>query len=266
MKILDAHTHAFPDSLADRAIAALEAECEWKAVSDGRVGSLLAAMDQAGVDKAIVCMIATKPDQADKILEFCRHIASDRLLPFPSVHPLADDAPQQVARIAQAGFAGIKLHPQYQGFALDCPPADPLFAAVEEHDLLVTCHCGLDIAFPPDDDRASPARIAALLDRRPKLKFLATHLGGWKNWDDVLDHLAGRGVYAECSFSLQYLQPDRAMEVIQALGFDRVLFGTDWPWYGMEDYLGMLNALPLSDAQRRAICYDNAAALLGLDE
>ena len=48
--IIDFHTHAFPDTLADRAMKSLEHGANTKAVLDGRLYSLIASMDRSDVD------------------------------------------------------------------------------------------------------------------------------------------------------------------------------------------------------------------------
>ncbi|HOF18807.1 MAG TPA: amidohydrolase family protein [Phycisphaerae bacterium] len=263
MSAIDMHAHAFPDSLAPRAIAALEAECPWKAVADGTVGSLLKSMDAADIDVSVLCTIATKPDQVEGIVGWCRKVRSDRIDVLPSVHPKTPDAAGWIRRFADEGFAGIKLHPMYQDFALDDPSMDDVYAAAAQCRLLITAHCGRDIAFPPDDDRASPERIVRVIDRHPDLTLVCTHLGGWRMWDEVEKLLLGREVYLETSFSLDELDPARAAEMILTHGEDRVMFGTDWPWQRQEESLALLRKLPLTDAQRRKVLWSNAANLLG---
>ena len=263
MPAIDMHAHAFPDDLAVRAIPKLEAAADWKAVGPGTVDGLLASMDAADVDISVICMIATKPAQTPDILKWCKKVASERLLPLPSVHPDDPKACKWVDKIAKAGFLGIKLHPMYQNFQLDDARADPVYEALVEHDLILTAHCGRDIAFPEEDDRASVDRICRMLDRHPKLRLLATHLGGWQSWDDVASKLAGRNVFMETSFSLSFLAPDRAAEIIRTHGVDRVCLGTDWPWNAHAEEIARVQALPLEQADIRKILYSNAAGLLG---
>ena len=59
--IIDFHAHAFPDKVAADAIPYLEEEGDVKAIHDGRVASLLNLMDRDGVEKSVICSIATKP-------------------------------------------------------------------------------------------------------------------------------------------------------------------------------------------------------------
>ena len=265
MNVIDVHTHAFPDSLADRAIDALEAECPWKAERPATVAGLLASMDRSGVGASVICAIATKPDQAEGILAWCRAVRSDRIIPFPSVHPDTPRAADWIARAADEGFRGVKLHPMYQDFAIDEERMAPIYAACQAAGLVVAFHCGRDIAYPPDDDRAAPARTARVADRLGDLRILCTHMGGWRMWDEADDLLVGRAnVYFETSFSLAALGAGRASAMVRRHGADRVLFGSDWPWASQAGDLGLLAGLDLDDEERQAILADNATRLLGL--
>ena len=263
MGIIDIHTHAFSDKLAPRAIAALEAECPWKAVSGGTVGELVASMDEADIDVSALCCIATKPDQTKAIFRWCRKIRSDRIEPFPSVHPDTPDAGDWVHRFCEADFAGIKLHPMYQEFAIDEPRLHPIYAAAAEAGIVVTFHVGYDIAFPPDDDRAAPERLRRVLDTFPDLHAICTHLGGWQDWQASGEHIIGTNTYIETSFSLGPGGCENAVELIRQHGVERVLFGTDWPWRGQRQDLEFFDKLNLSDDERSAILYRNAGKLLG---
>ena len=260
---IDVHTHAFPDKLAGRAIETLELQCPWKAVADGTIDGLVRSMDEADIDVSVVCTIATRPDQVKGIYRWCRKIHSDRIEPLPSVHPKTKRPARWLAKFAKAGFAGIKLHPMYQEFALDDPAMDEIYEAAAEHELVVAAHCGQDIGFPADDDRASPKRAARVIDRHPTLKLLCTHMGGWKSWAEVDEHLIGRNVDLETSFSLAYMEPERVVSMIARHGPDRVMLGSDWPWAAQEDEIRRVMQLGLDDATTQAILWKNAARLLG---
>lgn len=263
MSAIDSHAHAFPDELAERAILKLQSDSDWLAVGDGTIGGLLRSMDAADIDVTLTCAIATRPGQAKGILKWCGKIRSDRIDPLPSVHPSDRKATKWIKRIAEAGFVGIKLHPMYQDFEADDPRTDEIYAAVAEHGLIVAIHCGYDISFGPDDDRASPERIRNVIDRHPDLKLIATHMGGWRAWEQVERVLIGRDVYLETSFSLRELGAERAAELIRRHGVEKVMFGTDWPWRDQAEEKKLLESLPLPKKQIRQLFYSNAAKLLG---
>ena len=261
MSGIDIHTHAFPDEVAPRAIEHLEALAEWQAVGDGTVGGLLKSMDAADIDISAIYSIATKPDQVKGILKWCKKIRSDRIDPLPSIHPGTPKPGKWLERFAKEEFAGIKLHPMYQEFELDDPAVDPIFDAAADLGLFVAIHSGYDFAFP-QDERASVPRILRRIERHKGLKLLCTHLGAWKDWDRADEMLLGADVYVETSFSLQFLEPERATAMIRKHGVDRVLFGTDWPWRDQKRELGRLAKLDLTKKEKRQILWGNAAKLM----
>lgn len=263
MASIDIHTHAFPDNLASRAIKTLEALAPWQAVGNGTIDGLLKSMDAADIDVSVICSIATKPDQVEPILKWCQEVRTDRLEPLPSVHPDARNPVKWIRRIAQAGFAGVKLHPLGQGFAFDDPRMLPIYEALSAEGLILVTHCGRDVGFPPDDDRAGPARIRQVADRFTDLTLVCTHMGGWESWDAAEEHLIGADVHIETSFSLQFLDADRAARMIRRHGVQRVLFGTDWPWSSQAGDVRRLRRLPLTQDEVRQILWANAARLLG---
>jgi predicted TIM-barrel fold metal-dependent hydrolase len=109
--IIDFHAHAFPDQVATSAIPYLEEEGDVKANHDGRISSLLAIMDREGVDKSVICCIATRPSQFEAIVSWSKQISSDRIIPFPSFHPDDPQAVEHISQIKEQGFKGIKMHP-----------------------------------------------------------------------------------------------------------------------------------------------------------
>lgn len=51
---------------------------------------------------------------------------------------------------------------------------------------------------------------------------------------------------------------------MEALGADRVMFSVDYPFEQPDEAGSWIDAAPLSPEERRAVCWDNAAALLGV--
>ena len=263
--IVDFHAHAFPDALAARAISHLEHGGGVKAFHDGRVSSLLASMDRAGIATSVVCSIATKPEQFDPILTWSKAIASPRIVPLPSLHPMGPDPVGQARQVAEAGFCGIKLHPYYQDFNLDDEALFPLYRALDELDLLVVCHTGFDFAFARDR-KADPVRILRVVERVPGLKFIATHMGAWDDWDQVEAHLLGKPITMDISLSIDLLGLERARAMLMAHPMDRVLFGTDSPWTSQAETLRLARALELGDDRTSALLWKNAQRLLEFEQ
>ena len=164
-----------------------------------------------------------------------------------------------------AGFAGLKLHPEFQSFRPDDERLDPLYEGAARQGLIVFFHAGKDIALPTV--HSDPARFARLLERHPKLVVVLAHMGGWQQWGQVERQLAGRQVYLDTAFSMSSdLGARRFCRLVDAFGVDRVLFGSDGPWGDARSEVERLQAMPLSSDTRKAILWRNAASLLGMPE
>lgn len=260
MLIIDAHAHAFPDAVAEKAVPLLAKEGNVKAFLDGKVTSLLASMDRAGIAKSVICSIATKPEQFGPILKWSRSISSDRLIPLGSVHPADPEAAAHVRAFHEAGFKGIKLHPYYQNFDLNEERVMPICAAIAECGMVLVSHTGFDVAFPRIR-KCDPDRILNVTRRFPTLKFVATHLGAWEDWNEVCAKLLGLPIYFDVSYSLERMPPDQARSMLMAHPADRLLFGSDSPWDDQAEAVARVRALGLPAEREAQLLGGNAAEL-----
>ena len=261
MGCIDFHTHAFPDALARRAVASLEESGNITAYSDGTIKGLLASMDAASIERAVLCSIATRPGQFGDILAWSAAVRSERIIPLPSVLPRDDQHLAHVRQVHAQGFAGIKMHSYYQNYRLDDPALFPLYEELSELGMLLVIHAGFDIAFPRER-RADPARIDVVTRRWPKLQLIATHVGGWDDWDEVERLLIGRPVYLELSFGTYFLPAERLKRLLMAHPQEYLLFGSDSPWTDQKKSLEGLRALGLPQELFERITYGNARRLL----
>lgn len=262
MAIIDFHTHAFPDDLAARAVPLIAKEAGVPAFLDGTVGALLKSMDLSGIERSVVCSIATKPAQFRKIMDWSKSVRSDRLILFPSVHPAAPDVLAQIRMIQAEGFLGVKLHPYYQEFNLDEPRMDPIYECIRACGLMLFCHTGFDAAFPRVR-RAEPERIWKVISKFPGLKFIATHLGAWEDWAEVERWLIGKPVMLETSFAISYCGVECARRLLMNHLPDYILFGTDSPWAGQAQEIERVRALALAPGREQKLFHANALRLLG---
>ena len=261
--VIDFHTHAFPDELAPRAMEHLVKNARGHLpFLDGTVSALLESMDRASIERSVLCSIATAPKQFDSILAFSDQVRSDRIEPFPSVHPAADDIVSQVRRVAREGFKGIKLHPAYQGFVTDAEEAMPLYETAVEEGLMILFHAGEDFAFP-DASICDPEHIEPVARRFGDLVIIAAHMGGYRRWEEARDRLAGmKNVIFDTSFSLDEMGRGLLDEILRRHGADRIVFGTDSPWADQAQAIELLKSLGFSPDVERAWLSDNAARLL----
>ncbi len=258
---IDFHTHAFPDQIAPMAIQALEKKGNVKAYLDGTIDGLITSMDRAGIERSVVCSIATRPEQFQPIFDWSQSISSTRIIPLPSIHPQDPLAVERLGEIKDQGFIGLKMHPYYQDFFLDDPKLLDLYRQISDLDLLLVMHTGYDIGYPRIR-RADPKRILRVLQEVPKLQLITTHLGGWDEWTDVRNLLTGKPIYMEISFALDFLDQIRLRELIENHPPEFILLGTDSPWADQATTLKMLEKLGLEADLFNRITRTNGLRLL----
>ncbi|MEA5012516.1 MAG: amidohydrolase family protein [Angelakisella sp.] len=260
--IIDFHMHLFPDTLAQRTIPMLASIANQIPATNGTVSDTLQKMDAWGVDKGVVLHIATKPAQQKNVNDFAASIQGERFYSFGSVHPDAQDALDELARIKSLGLKGVKLHPEYQGFYVDDPKMFPLYDAMIQLNLPVLFHCGWDAA-SPDVIHAPPHRMAHLLTLFPKLTVIGGHMGGLRMYDEVEEYLLGKNIYLETSMSPRYcLKEGQFSNLLNKHDPQLLLFGTDCPWGEAPQTQAMVESAVLNNTYLDQILYKNALELL----
>jgi uncharacterized protein len=258
--IIDFHTHAFPDDLSERVIKMLEEEGGVNAHLDGKISSLLSSMDNCGIEKSVICNIATKPSQFDSILKWCNEIRTERIIPFPSIHPYDPDFEVKIDKIKDNGFKGIKFHPYYQNVTIDEEKIFPVYEKISNENLILVMHTGFDFAFQRIKI-ADPEKIITVLKNFPSLKMVTTHLGAWEEWEEVEHFLLGKPIYMEISFSLEFLD-NTVRKIISNHPAEYILFGTDSPWTDQQKTLSLFRELKLGEKREELILLKNAVKLL----
>ncbi len=262
---IDFHTHCFPDALAVKAVSRLShVSGGLTPHTDGSLAGLRRSMVEEGVTASVVLHIATNPTQQKKVNDFAASIQNGvDIFSFGSVHPDAPDALDELERIKALGLKGVKLHPDYQGFAVDDPRMKPIYHKISDLGLITVFHAGLDYGFPPPYG-CMPQALARALDWFTT-PVVAAHWGGIGCGEEVLRHLCGRDVYFDTSFGYGTMPKYYAEKILEKHGTDRILFGTDSPWHTAAMEWRLLDSLGLSDADRERIACGNAKRLLEIE-
>lgn len=177
---------------------------------------------------------------------------------FGTLHPGYEAWESQLERLKAAGIRGLKLHPDFQHFWLDDPRLLPMFEAAQD-DFIFLFHIGDNV--PPEKNPSCPYKLAALLDRFPRLRCIAGHLGGYHQWEHSLKALVGRDVWLDTSSCTPFIQPDLLKAILHKHPQDRILFGSDYPLYDPGDAMMHLQEkAELGDADLDRYC-SNADAL-----
>ncbi len=261
MKIIDFHTHIYPDKIAEKATQAIGKFYDIEMDRTGSLDALLKYSSRAGIDRCVVHSVATSPQQVQRINDFiCESVNAhpDRLSGFGTMHQDYENKLEEVERCLSMGLKGIKLHPDTQMFNADDE------RMLEVYDYLqgkapVLFHCG-DYRY----DYSHPRRIANICRMFPKLTVIGAHFGGYSVWEEAFEYLKDLDCMLDTSSSSALMEEGMFARMINAYGADRLLFGTDFPMWDSTEELKRFMSVPLTEEEREKILYKNAERLLNL--
>lgn len=269
-KIFDAHAHTYPELLSFRATQNLGAFYNFRVKHKGTVDDLMETSRKAGVSGFLILGVATNARQVRHVNEA---IASDVMRArengfhaygYAAMHQDTADFVSEIDYAVSLGLTGIKLHPDIQRVNIDDERLLPMYEIASERSLPVCFHMGDD---RPEYRYSEPEKLVRVLDMFPHLTVLASHLGGWRAWDEAAAILAGReNVVYDASSTLWAMTPDHALELIHRLGAENIMFGTDYPVINAAEYLTLFDRLDLTDDERRMILWNNAARFFGIND
>ncbi len=261
-EIIDAHTHIFPDDLADKAVASLHAVYGADPVRSPTAAGLLAEMDASGVERSVIAPVSTKPSQVRSINDFVTGLGEPRIIPYGSIHPHFDGLEDELRRLEAAEVRGLKLQPCFQGYDFEDPRAREMFDLIGNRFALLI-HGGQEIV-DIENVIPNPVALARLHRDFPKLRLIVAHLGGYHMWDAVEEHLVGEDVHFDLSYTFNFAPDDLVRRLCSAHGWERCIFGSDFPWMSQAAALAGLMRLGLDDATLEGVLAGNLRRLLGL--
>lgn len=262
MKIIDFHTHVYPDRLADKAT---QATCDFYGLctdQTGTVEQLLQKGQAAGIDRFVLLPVAVHPQGVRRVNEFIVEQVREHpeFYGFGTVHPDMEDMAGEIDYIRSSGLLGVKLHPDMQEINTDDERLFPLYERLQALRMPLFVHCGDE-----HRDFSHPRRLRRVLDRFPGLTVIAAHLGGWSKWEEALACLQDTDCYLDISSCMMFMPPERVVAYVRAFGAHRVLFGTDFPIWDPVTEVRSLMALPLTDDEKEQVFYRNAGRIIGGD-
>jgi hypothetical protein len=262
MQTIDFHVHCFPDGLASRAIERIIATSPGAKVwTDGTLFGLRRSMAAAGITKSVVLPVATKTSQVASINRTAPGLRAPDIIPFGALHPQTKNFHEEIAFLKANGIRGIKLHPEFQDFNMDDPAVFPVYDALAQAGLMVAFHTGTDPG-PFSNDHSQPRRLLAVHKRFPDLTIIASHMGGHQMWEQVAEHLVGMPLYFETSTAPENFSKQEFVRMCRKHGMERVLFGSDSPWYDQTYDRKWVLESGLKDEELELMFFKNAEKLL----
>jgi predicted TIM-barrel fold metal-dependent hydrolase len=227
--------------------------------ADPEIGFRL--LDRAGVELLVIChhaaLFSPHIGNAASIEAVRAH--PDRLRAYCGINP-------NYAEIVGADLAayddypdvyvGLKFLPAYHGISVDDDRYAPAWEFADARKLPVLVHTW------GGDPYNGYEQVRRSVERYPNAQVLLGHsLHG--RWDQAIELATGfPNVYME----LTAIPDERGVLelMVEKAGSEKMVFGTDFPWFSHHYYIGAILAAEMTDEDRRNIFYRNARRILGM--
>ena len=258
--MIDIHTHLWPAQFSPAYMQAY-----WKQKKDHgqehamTAAGLLDSMDRSGIDRAVISTLALYKQMTNEELDVFHDYVGEqteqgkgRLAAFCTVAPLEEDAVEAVKRrIQKEGFVGLKLHPNLQEFYPDDKRIYPVYEWMEKQGIPVLFHTGGIGLSGVKDCFGAPERMDHVACDFPELPIIMGHAGRISDETTAMLLRKHPQVYADISTNfgrmpgVEWKQLERLLETVKIWcgNTDKLLLGSDYPFYSQEDTVVIVREL-----------------------
>jgi hypothetical protein len=278
--IIDFHTHVFSPQIkknrgkyidSDPCFAILYSQKEAKLAT---ADELIASMDEAGIDISVILNHGWATHELcvetnDYILESIARYPK-RLIGFCAIQPHSSGAAiAEVERCAKGGIKGVgELRPDVQLLDLnDAAVMEPFIEVIKKHKLILHTHASEPVGHQyPGKGGITPDILYPFITSYPDLTIVCAHWGGGLPFYALMPEVekAMSNVFFDTAASPFLYRPQVYNQVIQLVGSDKILFGSDFPLMGQGRLLKEIGSLDLSQETKGLILSGNARRLLGI--
>jgi predicted TIM-barrel fold metal-dependent hydrolase len=278
--IIDFHTHVFSPKVKknrdeyaarDPCFAILYSQPKAKLAT---ADELITSMDKEDIDISVITNIGWTTNDLcaetnDYIMESVARYPG-RLIGFCTVQPNSrDSAIAEIERCAKGGIRGVgEMRPDVQAFDLrEEAIIDPFIEVMLRHRLVLLTHVSEPVGHDyPGKGSITPDVLYPLITHYPDLTVVCAHWGGGLPFYALMPEAkeAMKNVFFDTAASPFLYSPQIYNHVIQLVGGDKILFGSDYPLMAPSRVLNQIKAQNLSEETENLILSGNARRLLGI--
>ena len=211
---------------------------------------------ECNIDGAV--LTTTDLKQNESVIEFIKGKAQTRYWLFPWVDPkVAGDL--DFIKTRRADISGIKLHPSCDMVKVTDERAEPFLEFARTEHLPVIVHCGRW------QEMSSYSLALEAARRYTDVNFILSHMGGdTPELETATTEAIRAGGLANVHLGREGVREYWAVQqAIDVLGAEKVIFGSDFPLGHPKMYMGLVDALRLTDEQRDLVLGGNILRLIG---
>ena len=279
--IIDFHTHIFPPQIKKNRSRYIDSDpCFAILYSDEKArlataDELISSMDRAGVDVSVILNIGWTTHELcletnDYILESISRYPK-RLVGFCSVQLQSPEAAlKEIERCAGGGIKGVgELRPDMQLLDIsDEQLINPLVDILKKHNLILLTHTSEPVGhIYPGKGAVTPEVLYPFIADNPELTIICSHWGGGLPFYALMPEVkqAISNVYFDTAASPLLYSPRIYEQVVQLVGADKILFGSDYPLLEQERIIKEIKSAGLPAEMEDKILGGNARRLLGIN-
>jgi uncharacterized protein len=273
--LADIHVHFLPPRMLKRVWDHMEHAgpligTPWPVIYRWSDDERVAHLDTMGVRRYTALAYAHRPGMAADLNAWTLDFAARTPGCVPCATFFPEPGVNRYTRAAiDAGARLFKVHVQVGDFNPAHARLDSVWGLLAEAGIPVVVHAG---SGPVPNVHTGPEPFAAVLRRHPTLTAVIAHLGApeYVEFLDLAEKFERVGLDTTMAFTGFFEErapfPRAYLPRLRDLGLaGKVLLGSDFPNlpYPYAEQLAGLAALDLGDDWLRAVCWHNAAALLG---
>jgi len=278
--IIDFHTHVFPPFFRNERPALFSGEPAFESIYRppqaklAGVRELIGNMDEEEIDRSVIFGFPWEKEENyrrhnDYIIEAVQ-LYPDRLTGFCCFSPLTPGGPEETERCLKAGLKGVgELAIYGSGLSFEAVHAlKEVLDLCSRFDVPFLLHTNEPVGHQyPGKAPMTLDQIYGFLKAYPKNRIILAHWGGGiffyalmkKEVREVLGN-----VWFDTAASPYLYTPDIYRIAGEVIGFEKILFGTDYPLLKAQRYFKEMASAGLSSRAMEQIKGLNAEEVLGL--
>ena len=278
--IIDFHVHVFSPQIknnrskyvaSDPCFASLYSN---PAAKIATAEELIKSMDKEGIDISVIVNLGWTTHELcvesnEYILESIARYPS-RLIGFCIVQPWSLEAAIiEIERCAKGGMRGVgELRPDTQLIDFTNEQVTKPFVDIMiKHRLILLTHTSEPVGHNyPGKGEVTPDILYPFITRFPDLTIVCAHWGGGLPFYALMPEVkqAMKNVFFDTAASPFLYSPQIYRQVVQLVGADKILFGSDYPLMPPGRLLKEIKALDLPEETKNLILSGNARRLLNM--
>jgi len=278
--IIDFHTHIFPPQFRNARQELFAGEKAFEILYNSPQAKLVGAedllrnMDNEGIDRSVI--FGFPWEKKDHFWRHNNYIIEavqkypDRLTGLCCFSPLAPDGPEEVKRCLEAGLSGVgELAVYGDGLTAGVTGAmKDVMALCSQFDVPFLLHTNEPVGHNyPGKAPMTLAQIYHFIKMYPLNRIILAHWGGGllfyalmkKEVKEVL-----KKVWFDTAASPYLYTPDIYRVAGELIGFEKILFGSDYPLLKPSRYFKEMESANISPHAMKQISGANGAQFLGL--